>query len=584
MTLRVADLTTALVLALASLLAPGATAQDLDELRVGHWVRVKGRMDVVGVFRGNEVELRSPVDGESLVGTVSAVSADRSHVTLLGLQVRVSARTQWKRIDIDSLQGARVTVEGHYRGAGRFSSREISQRDAGRDRLEGRIDAVRRTRDGIELLIMDTRVLLAVEAELLSDMPIGNYALAPARPQQQARQVRDDDDEIPGGLFLTETLSFGGQLEAKSEYKHDFDLDEAKDGNERKDRLSFRGEFSWEPTDDFFALLGFRTQVEQVTEEGEPLMRSSNGVITEAYGYWRDAFGSGMHLQLGRQDFDEPREWLYDENLDALRTIWSRDGLRVELSASTVLTDGSAASRDLDNLIAYVSNNDWDRHLAAYVVDRRDNSGPTNKPIHFGVRALGEWLPDNDVWAELSVLRGYNATGDLQGHAFDLGTTWSPERADPYYFTIGVAHGSGDDDPVDGVDKSFHQTGLHDNNGKFGGVTSFRYYGELFDPELANMHIYTLGVGRRFPNRSSLDLVLHKYNQVELSTVLMNTGIKAKPDGVHDDLGIELDLIYGTRGWDDWDVELVLGAFFPGKAFPDADDALVGKLQLRYRF
>ncbi|MHC4845871.1 MAG: alginate export family protein [Planctomycetota bacterium] len=573
-----------LVALLVALLAPDGAAEDVTDLRVGHWVRVKGRPDATGDFRGSEVELRAPKDDESLVGTVTEVAGDRSWFRLLGIRVRISGRTEWENLSVDGLEGARVTVEGHYRGVGRFSSREVARRDPGRDRLEGRIDGVRRTRDGVELRIMDTRVFLAADAPLKSDMPIGYYTLAPARPEQEARQVRDDDDEIPAGLSLTETLSFGGQVEVKSEYEHEFDLDETKDGNERKERLSFRGELVWEPTDDFFALVGFRSQLEQASEDGKPFMRSSNGVLTEAYGYWRDVFDTGVDLQVGRQDFDEPREWLYDENLDAVRAVWSADALRVELSASTVTTDGSPASRDLNNLIAYVSNNDWDRHVAVYVVDRRDNSGPQNEPIHFGARALGEWLPDHDVWAEVSVLRGYDAMGDLDGFGFDVGTTWSPESAEPWYFTVGVAHGSGDDDAGDGVNQTFRQTGLQDNNGKFGGVTSFRYYGELFEPELANMHIYTLGVGRRFANRSSLDLVLHKYTQAELSTVLMNTGIKAKPDGVHDDLGTELDVIYGTRRWDDWDVEVVLGGFFPGKAFPDADDAVVGKVQARYRF
>ena len=33
------------------------------------------------------------------------------------------------------------------------------------------------------------------------------------------------------------------------------------------------------------------------------------------------------------------------------------------------------------------------------------------------------------------------------------------------------------------------------NRGKFNGVVSFRYYGEVLDPELTNLRILTLGIG-----------------------------------------------------------------------------------------
>ncbi|MGK0219010.1 MAG: hypothetical protein ACI9HE_002510, partial [Planctomycetota bacterium] len=53
-------------------------------------------------------------------------------------------------------------------------------------------------------------------------------------------------------------------------------------------------------------------------------------------------------------------------------------------------------------------------------------------------------------------------------------------------------------------------------------------------------------------------------------------------DGVHDDLGWELDLIYGDRSHSRLDMEVVLGMFEPGAAFPGADTAFLLKLQLRF--
>ena len=182
--------------------------------------------------------------------------------------------------------------------------------------------------------------------------------------------MRDDDDRIEGATALTETLSFGGQLEVEAERRRNLDLDDGQ----RTDRLdtgqSLRGELTWEPSDDLFALFGFRGSKDVSRRTNDDNERDVDGTVTELYGYWRDPLRLGFDLQAGRQDFDEPREWIHDENLDALRLLWRGPGLRFELSASTVLSDGSPREREYDNLLAYLSNGDWNRHVAAWALRR----------------------------------------------------------------------------------------------------------------------------------------------------------------------------------------------------------------------
>jgi alginate production protein len=114
-------------------------------------------------------------------------------------------------------------------------------------------------------------------------------------------------------------------------------------------------------------------------------------------------------------------------------------------------------------------------------------------------------------------------------------------------------------------------------------VTSFRYYGELVDPELANLHVATLGIGARVARRASLDLVGHYYRQDEASEFLVSE-IDEEPDGEDRDLGWEVDLVYGDRRWEVWDLELVGGYFEPGDAFSEEDGAFLGRIQVRFRF
>lgn len=222
--------------------------------------------------------------------------------------------------------------------------------------------------------------------------------------------------------------------------------------------------------------------------------------------------------------------------------------------------------------------------LGAYLVDQRADLAGRDYPIFGGLRAYGDWIPDNNMWGELGVVRGYQDFSDLRGWGGDIGTTYSPSGAKPWYFSAGYAFGSGDRNPNDLIDHAFRQTGIQDNNDKFGGVTSFKYYGEILEPELSNLHIMTAGVGRRFGRRISLDLVYHKFTQDEALDRLRNTNFKVRPNGTSTDIGQELDVILGHRSGFGLDTELVLAAFDPGRAFDDARRAYLVKLQLRYRF
>jgi hypothetical protein len=150
--------------------------------------------------------------------------------------------------------------------------------------------------------------------------------------------------------------------------------------------------------------------------------------------------------------------------------------------------------------------------------------------------------------------------------------------------SAGWAFGSGDDAGSSATDESYRQTGLERNNGKLGGVSSFRYYGEVFDPELSNLSVLTFGVGTRFTRDSSLDLVWHAYDQDSASAFLRRTDLKADPDGVHTHLGQEVDLILGLRDWHGSDFEFVAGWFDPGAAFVDQDEAWKLSFQWRFRF
>ena len=301
-------------------------------------------------------------------------------------------------------------------------------------------------------------------------------------------------------------------------------------------------------------------------------------VLGETYTYLTNPFGLGVDVVLGRQDFDDRREWIYDQNLDALRLVFQRPSWQLDLSVSTTLANGNRFDENSTNVIAYLANRDVERHRAVYVVHRALRAEEDSDQSHFGLRVLGD-----NAWIDLAGFYAARAGGDTLGVGFDVGKTWTPKALDPLSFTLAYAFGSGGEDE-EGTDHVFRQTGFQDNNAKFDGVTSFRYYGELSDPELSNLQILTVGVGARVARRTSVDLVVHHYRQHRPSRQAFENEVSRRPNGVDKDLGWETNLIFGSRRWEDIDLEIVGAVFDAGQAFDRDDAAYLGKFQMRFRF
>ena len=123
------------------------------------------------------------------------------------------------------------------------------------------------------------------------------------------------------------------------------------------------------------------------------------------------------------------------------------------------------------------------------------------------MRSFGEPLDGLEYWLDAAYVRGRDSSTDIRAFGADMGATYTFDAPLTPYVTLAYAFGSGDRSTTKGTDESFRQTGLQDNDAKFGGVASFRYYGEVLDLELSNISIYTAGIGFRPTKMSSIDLV-----------------------------------------------------------------------------
>jgi len=573
-------------LVLACVVVPDAVSASepgnkLDGVVAGHWVEVRGQLDDEGVFVAQRVELIDPQSEEVLIGTIPA-SSEPGKFVLLGQPVQLSDRTTFNKVVEAELLNKRVKVEGHYRGPKRFSARKISTRGAGRDRITGLVSAISPTADGYLMTVMSQRIKVPSDVGLRHDKAIAEYAIVSLNIALPEGKQLSEDDQFGEGFRMSDRLRFTTLMEARYKGEDNYNLDDRRHRDRQDTAGSIRGRFVLAPSDHGISgQLEFRYTYLRRNDDLLGTFDTDDARLGESFIFLDDLFEADFDIQAGRLDFDDRREWIYDQNLDGLRVFWTVAGWLAELSATTTLNDGRPRDENTNNFVAYIS--DKGRHFAAYIVHRdTDFLGLREKVTHMGLRTFAEWPPQHESWIELARISGSSGSTDLRGWGLDIGTTRTLGQR--WYLTAGWAFGQGDANTRNGTDGNFRQTRLQDNNGKFGGVTSFRYYGELMDPELANMHIGTLGIGYLFAPRGSLDLVGHYYRQDKAVRKIVDSDIDQKPNGIDRELGWEIDAIIGWRPVRSWDFEFVVGWFRPGKAFRQRDEAWVSKLQIRFRY
>jgi hypothetical protein len=163
---------------------------------------------------------------------------------------------------------------------------------------------------------------------------------------------------------------------------------------------------------------------------------------------------------------------------------------------------------------------------------------------------------------------------NVRGYGLDVLGTFEAKLPFKPRFTLGYAFGSGGDDLSKEKDTGFRQTGIQDNTDKWLGVDAFRYYGELTNFELSNIHIFTAALGFPLLRKSSVEFIYHHYLQHHRSEYIRDWRPSRDPNGkdrgnngMDRDLGWELDVVLGLEEWESFEVELVGAVFQAGEAF-----------------
>ncbi len=303
----------------------------------------------------------------------------------------------------------------------------------------------------------------------------------------------------------------------------------------------------------------------------------------------------GARVQVGRQRFIDHRRWLFNENMDAIRLGYQYEQFSLELSVSQLnLIQRNLlrreAEEDEEGFVNYYAYADYKfgkkNHIGLFALYQDQQRLGTAQPITVGLQSGGRLFGNLKYWLQTAAVRGSDGGQRIRGEAIDVGLTQVFDRALEPSITIGYAYGTGDSNPNDNVDARFRQTGFQGNSDKLNGVARFKYYGEVLDPRLTNLMVFTGGVGIKPFSKTSFDLIYHYYLQDHASTRIRGADLSTDPTGLSKHVGSEVDLVVGYQGISHLQTKFVLGYFFPGKSFAESwhDGAFLASILLRYNF
>ena len=581
------------------------------DLRAGQAVEVKGHWEKTNVFIAEDLLVLPKPRRPKLRGEIQNIDLKKETITLFGRAIAVNDKTKFvesggEKNTFENLKvGQRVEVTCKVSRRGEWEARKINVHNVkSSDKIKGTIN-----RTSIDGNAPDTIIISRdpSKAKVNEDIQMPGIIILLIRGTDVEKEQSSVDWmeknlfgklsrvnalELSDGIPLNEKVFLTGEYRQNFRNEREFDLsdnfDFDSDRTEQDARVKMYG--FWNKNVRSLAVLRLRKSFFITNNRNLPT-KPYKGNLIQLYLLLPDIAGKKLALQVGRQDFDEPREWLFDEYLDAIRLYYY--GYESAVFEAALIYGGESLKDKFKTWTDIYGSVRWyfdkKSFASVYFLSRSDSDdlGRNREPIWWGVRYYGNNDKTLKRWLDLAIIRGEDKHEPLSGWALDIGATaWASNVSFLPSLTLSYAFGSGDRDG-DLTNQSFRQTGYDDNVDRFGGVTSLKYYGALLSPELSNIKIFTLGFGVRPSKKSSVDIVYHKYQQHFADNDIKGNSLVAEPSGASTDIGWGVDLVVGfPKLLEHIRSRLVIGLFKPGDAFQPlfTETALTSKVDIKIGF
>ena len=418
-------------------------------------------------------------------------------------------------------------------------------------------------REKIETNAMD--VSDALDRLMALSLPLKSNA-SPVKPLPCSRNSQGLDTPKFEGAFCDKDLSIDDRIESSKVFYH-FYLDISgrvlytqalpgmvrSHGNGISARLGMRVYYPFAKTWSLYLepRVGWRYY-----HTDDDTIRDVNFDFREFYLKSQDLFNDKLNFILGRKVLRDSRSWYTNSSVDTVGIFNRHDLLLYSLYFGGRLNDEKIYSEE-DNTFGLSNTRFVLGHLRYEFYKQNYWQFFAIYEKTLGVRKLG-WLGSrvngniylNDLqgryWFDFARMGGriehVNLKNNVDGWATDLGAALAMKDW-PVSLLVDYAVGSGSHDGRNG----FYSPYLTNNRSDFltDGVW-YNYYGELLRPELTNLQIYTLGTVLSLFHTHKGALILHKYTQNKTGKQFRSrSGYLFAPDGLSDDIGTEVDLIYG---------------------------------------
>ncbi len=297
------------------------------------------------------------------------------------------------------------------------------------------------------------------------------------------------------------------------------------------------------------------------------------------------------NILIGRKKTKDFRSWWYDAPLDEIMVFNENNLLTYQLIAATrinneTITDDNSPKSKLKHSSFFILHTNYEyyyrKNVGFYYIyeHSKPNDGYIkNRKLSFLGVDLNGFEKNVFYWLNVGYSGGkinkYTKTDRSDGYGFDIG--FRAPYSQKLSYAASYAFGSGS--------HYFTQPYIATNNSDYLNKSfSFRYYGNVLNPVLENLHIISLYGIYDFNPKAALIASLHNYRQDVKKKVQFNTKYFYPTNGKSKDIGNEIDLVYQYNTTKKQKLKIGAGYFLGGDAFNYLSEKNAYRIFVNYRY